>query len=62
MKELKNYFDPLNIYCSTNIYETEAILNGRTFYFYELGNINAYPNNIGINLCVLGRPGTGKST
>ena len=64
IKQLENYFDPLNIYCCANNYdnELEKIIIGRGYYFYEKGNLNWAGNNISINLCVLGRPGAGKST
>ena len=64
LKQLQNYFDPLNIYCCEKYFnnELEKIIIGRGFYFYEKGNVNWTGNDISINLCVLGRPGAGKST
>ena len=65
LKKLKNYFDPRNIYCvNYNNFNKEYrnIIIGRGYYFYEKGNLNSSGNNIAINLCVLGRPGCGKST
>ena len=64
LKELENYFDPLNIYCINNFDNDllKKIIIGRGYYFYEKGNLYPAGNNIAINLCILGKPGTGKST
>ena len=66
IKNSKLKFDYLNIYCIEKndrfIFELKKLLKRRENYYKGEEMYDNIPNDIAINLCVIGKPGKGKST